>query len=318
LAAGVLLRGVPARVTSVAVTVVLVGAGAVAQGHESPAELQATLAFNNMHRETAYVVAIPGYQAQGHDYGHGLGDGGFLPDDPGQIPPDRYITITAFGRLLPGEQQCGQPTAQDSRLFSGSCAVEPDGLVYRRNDLNHGYQIQRGDVYVTVVGTPAVDHEALRAAAQSVRLASGAELEGHEQTGDYYAVTVPGYVGHVSGPSAGMVYEPADHTGNGSRTVAIALFVSYGGPENICLPPTECQPDVPGVTFARTEDQNGYLVTRDPVTVQVMGGLRVDRALLRQAALAARPATDAELSRALPRPPQTGPNDRLRRWFHQF
>jgi len=72
------------------------------------------------------------------------------------------------------------------------------------------------------------------------------------------------------------------------------------------------------VIFARTGDQYGYLVSRDAVPVQVMGGLRVDRALLRQAALAARPATDAELSRALARPPRTGPSERLRRWLRQF
>ena len=47
---------------------------------------------------------------------------------------------------------CGQPTAQDSRLMWGSCTVEAGGLVYRHNEIVHGYQVPVADLYVTVGG----------------------------------------------------------------------------------------------------------------------------------------------------------------------
>jgi hypothetical protein len=86
----------------------------------------------------------------------------------------------------------------------------------------------------------------------------------------------------------------------------------------IQLGTTTCTPDGPGVTYVRMEDKHGYRVRRDQVDVEVFGGLRVDKALLRQAALAARPATDDELRRVLPPLKPSTPVDRLRRWLRQF
>jgi hypothetical protein len=51
------------------------------------------------------------------------------------------------------------------------------------------------------------------------------------------------------------------------------------------------------------------------VNVRVLGGLRVDKTLLRQAAVNARPATDEELRRALPPLKPHNLVDRLRQWL---
>ena len=77
----------------------------------------------------------------------------------------------------------------------------------------------------------------------------------------------------------------------------------------------ECTPDGLALTYVRTEDQHGYVMHRGSVDVRVMGGLRVDRALLRQAVQAARPATDAELRRAVPQLPPHGPLGRFAQWL---
>ena len=138
----------------------------------------------------------------------------------------------------------------------------------------------------------------MRAAALSLRAATVEELGGgREQTGEYYAATVPGYVGQVTGSPAGMVYSPADHTGNGAQSVAISLYVTDAASDSICFDTTECTPDGADSTYVRHEDRHGYVVRRDAVNVRVLGGLLVDRTLLRKAAQEARPATDEELSR---------------------
>jgi hypothetical protein len=317
--AGLFLRGWRYSVTAAGLTVVLLAATVMVLRHESPGEFDNRLAAARVHRETAYAVAIPGYLPADRDYGNGFGGGSFQPRNPSAIPPDRYITIIAYDRLLPGEQMCGQPTAQDSRLIWGDCAVEPGGLVYRHNVIEHGYQVPVGQVYVTVVGTAAVEHDLLRAAALSLHLATDAELAGQaKQTGEYFAAHVPGYVGQVTGIPPGMQYAPADHTGSGGQSVSITLYVSYGGTDSICFGRTQCTPDGPGVTYIRMDDQHGYAVRHDQVEVQVMGGLRVDKALLRQAALDARPATDDELRRVVPPLKPFTPVDRLRHWLRQF
>ncbi|MEV4757544.1 hypothetical protein AB0J86_20865 [Micromonospora sp. NPDC049559] len=320
LVAGVFLRGWPYRFGAPAVALVLVGAGLVASRPEPPGEFDAWLAANNLTRETAYAVAIPGYLPDsGRDYGNGLGGGSFHPRDPGAVPPDRYLTITAHDQLVPGEGMCGQPTALDSRLAWGSCTAEAGGLVYRYNEVAHGYQVPVGHRQVTVVGTPAVEHDLLRAAASSLRPATAAELGAQPNgAGEYYAATVPGYVGQVTGIPAGMLYAPADGTGNGARTVAITLYAAHADGGAICFQTTECTPDGSGLTYVRNQDTHGYVARHGAVNVRVLGGPRVDRTLLRQAAVAARPATDAELRRALPAPTPRGALDRFREWLREF
>lgn len=319
LVAGWFLVGWKRSTAALGLSVVLIGAGVVVLRHESPDELEERLVANGVDRETTYAVAIPGYlPTDGRDYGNGLGGASFYPENPDAVPPDRYITITAYDRVILGEQMCGQPTAQDSRLTWGSCTAEADGLVYRHNEIEHGYQVPVGHLYVTVVGTPAVDHDLLRAAALSLHMATADELGGHrEQTGEYYTAAVPGYIGQVTGIPPGMLYAPADHIGNGAQSVSISLHVTYAASDSICFRTTECTPDA-GLTYVRNEDTHGYVIRRDEVNVQVLGGLRVDKTLLRQAALNARPATDEELRRALPPLKPRSLADRLRQWLRKF
>jgi hypothetical protein len=319
LVAGLFLRGWQFRTTAVGLSVVLVGAGVVVLRHETPDELDSRMALNGVHRETSYAVAIPGYKPTDRDYGNGLGGGGFSPADPNAIPPDRSITIVAHDRLINGEQMCGQPTAERSELPWGDCVVEPDGLVYRHNEIAHGYQVPVGTLYVTVAGTPAVDRDLLRTAARSVHLATAAELGGNiPQTGGYYAATVPGYVAQAMGIPEGMMYMPADHTGSGAQAVSINLYVSYAQSDSICFETTQCSPDGDGLTYVRHADTHGFVVRRGEVDVKVYGGLRTDRALLRRAALDARPATDDELSHALPPLRPSSLTQRLRQWARRL
>ncbi|MER6171911.1 hypothetical protein [Streptosporangium sp. NPDC001681] len=320
LAAGMLLRGWRLSLTALGLSVVLIGAGVVVLRQESPEEFEARLAAAGVRRETTYVVAIPGYRSNGgRDYGHGLGDAGFLPENPDAIPPDRHITIIAYDRLMVGEKMCGQPTAQDSRLTWGSCTVESGGLVYRHNEIEHGYQVPVGRRHVTVVGTPSVDHDLLRAAALSLHLATARELGAvHEQTGDYYAARIPGYAGQPTGIPPGMIYLPLDRTGIGAQSVAIQLYVTYADGEDICFRTTECTPDGAGLTHVRHEDTHGYVMRRGEVNVRVLGGLRIGKTPLRQATLNARPVTEEELRRALPPLQPRHTIDRFRRWLRTF
>lgn len=316
LVAGWFLRGWRFSVTALALSVALVGCGLTILRQESPEDLEARMSANGLSRETAYVVAIPGYSPINNTgYGERLGGGSFLPTDPADIPPDRYITITAHDSVTPGKQRCGQPVIRDGPLRRGSCTVEKDGLVHRHNSTEHGYQVSVDDVYVTVVGTPAVGHDRLRAAARSLHLATDDELgKTHEQNGEYYAAAIPGYEGQSTGIPASIRYSPADHSGNGAHRVAITLRVTYSGDE-VCFSSTTCTPAGEGVTYLHREDEHGYMVRRAGVNVLVVGGLQVDKKLLRNAALDARPATDEELRRTLPPLEPRDYVDRLRQWL---
>ncbi|MFI6816590.1 hypothetical protein ACIBG7_29595 [Nonomuraea sp. NPDC050328] len=320
LVAGMLLRPWPFSAAALALSVALTGAGVVALRREPPDDLERRLAIAHLPRETAYAVAIPGYvPGDDRDYGGGLGGGGFRPADPAAVPGPRYLTTTVHEGLRAGERMCGQPTATDSRLSWGSCRVEADGLVYRHNANEHGYQVSVGRRFVTVIASPAVSHDLVRAAARTVRPATAGELgDGHEQTGAYYAVTVPGYRGRPSGTPPGMVYEPLDHAAAGPHSVTIALHVTYANDDSLCFLAVECTRDAAGLTYARHDDRHSFTVRRGGLDVRVEGGLKVAGTLLRQAALDARPVTDAELRRILP-PLKPGDHlDRFRRWLRTF
>ncbi|MER7007292.1 hypothetical protein ABT297_30215 [Dactylosporangium sp. NPDC000555] len=321
LAAALFVRGWWVSVTAVGLIVAMLVATVVVLRREPPDDLEARLAANNVQRETSYAVAVPGYQPNaGRDYGNGLGGASFFPMHPDPEPPARYVTITVSDRLAPGEQLCGQPTAQDSQLASGDCTIEPNGLVYRHNPPLHGYQVPFARFFVTVAGTPTVGQDLLRAAALSLRPASADEMGGdREDAGLFVAATIPGYTGRMTEAPPGMRYDPVDRTDSGGDT-GFTMEVTYADGNDICLAATECKPEGADLTYVRLRmlgpsnpETHGYVVRRGRVNVSVTGALRVDRTLLRQAALDARPATDDELRRALPPPRrQYSRIDRLR------
>ena len=76
-----------------------------------------------------------------------------------------------------------------------------------------------------------------------------------------------------------------------------------------------CTSEGAGLTYVRREDGHGYVLRRGDVNVAVTGDVSVNRSLLRDAALAARPASQDELLRALPLPPDRDLLDRLRAWL---
>ncbi|GAA4258749.1 hypothetical protein [Dactylosporangium darangshiense] len=129
-----------------------------------------------------------------------------------------------------------------------------------------------------------------------------------------YAVAVPGYrpIGLDYGDDlGGQEFFPAtDPQGAG-----ITLYVTFSRGDVICSDTVECSPDGPGVWYVRRSYQHGYVVERGTVNVSVRAAPTVDKALLRRTTLAARPATDDELLRALP-PARTRDNmDRFRDWL---
>ena len=137
-----------------------------------------------------------------------------------------------------------------------------------------------------------------------------------------YVVEVPGYrpmdtvYGDRLGTGLFLPEDPAaippDHPGGGTYSVHISLVVYPVFADDFCFL-AECSIESDGSTYVRRVDTHEYVIRHSEVHVHVIGGLLVDRALLREVALAARPATDEELLRALPPPPATGPLDILRR-----
>ncbi|WP_432958351.1 hypothetical protein [Micromonospora haikouensis] len=170
-----------------------------------------------------------------------------------------------------------------------------------------GYRPSDGAIVVS--GTYGVDRELLRHAARTLRPASAALQDAR----DVFVADVPGYRGQPMGPPPGMSYEPADHM-SGPRSVVLTLTAVRAEFDAPCFQ-VRCTPEGGGLTYVRAEATHAYVLRRGGVDVQVTGGMAVDRALLRRAVLAARPATDEELLRALPPPPPDGPLDRLRTWL---
>lgn len=111
------------------------------------------------------------------------------------------------------------------------------------------------------------------------------------------------------GIAPGVQYLRADHT-SGPPSVQITVSAVRAGQGDQCCMST-CSPAGPGLTYLRRDDTHGYIHHRGDVIVSAEGGVSVDRQLLRRTALATRPATDAELLRALPAPP---PRDRFDRY----
>ncbi|WP_144420233.1 MULTISPECIES: hypothetical protein [Micromonospora] len=307
LVAGVLQRQARWRFAAVAAFVGLAATGLVALRTSGPDELTLRLAYTpGLDRDTTFVVEVPGYRPSDDAYGGRLGTGDFLPEDPDDVPPVRQVTVVAYRSVDP-DPVCGWDVV-DSHL-GGECVREPGGLVYRRAVQQHGYQVRHGDGAIVVSGTYGVDRELLRHAARTLRPASAALQDAR----DVFVADVPGYRGQPMGPPPGMSYEPADHM-SGPRSVVLTLTAVRANVNAPCFQ-VRCTPEGGGLTYVRAEATHAYVLRRGAVDVQVTGGMAVDRALLRRAVLAARPATDEELLRALPPPPPDGPLDRLRTWL---
>ncbi|MGI5175399.1 hypothetical protein ACQEVZ_03595 [Dactylosporangium sp. CA-152071] len=312
LVAGVLLRGWPARLTAAGTLVALVAAGLVALARSSPALPPAA----ELPHDPPYVVSIPGYRPTDPSFGGVVGTRTFTPTDPAAIPQPRWITVLAYARqyAVTDPSPCGE-TAYDSSLRIAECTAEPDGWVYRRGVAEHGYQVTSGQTLVVVAGPLVVDRQVLRAAAATVHPASAAELTALSSEGEegIFSASSPGYIPRKQGIPPGVRLEPADPAAS-PQSVVIDVFADLS--ENTCGAAT-CTAEPGGLLYRRTDDTHGYVIARGHVYVYAMGGLRVDKALLRQAVLDARPATEEELRRSLPPPPPQPRNamSRLRDWL---
>ncbi|MFE9206402.1 hypothetical protein [Micromonospora sp. NPDC007230] len=313
LMAGMLLRPRPLRLGAAAALVGVAALGLLALKHLGPDELPMRLQSAGLDRSTAYAVEIPGYRPVDDAYGGRLGTGDFLPADPNAVPPPRYVTIVAYGPSAWRDGQCQVPV--DSHLSTADCTLESGGLAYVHGVVEHGYRVRRGAASVVVAGSLAVDRQLLRQAALTVRPATAAERATAAAPERMFVADVPGYRGQPMGIPPGMSYEPADHS-SGPQSVLISLHAVRAASDTICFQ-VICQPEGDGLTYVRGDATQGYVLRRGEVNVRVTGGVSVDRALLRQVALAARPATDAELLRALPPAPADGPLDRLRTWLRE-
>ncbi|MGW0515958.1 hypothetical protein [Crossiella sp. NPDC003009] len=131
-----------------------------------------------------------------------------------------------------------------------------------------------------------------------------------------FATELPGY--RIRRDSAGWRLAPPGEP-RGAKDVEVTA-VPPGTATEACAASLECAEDAPGLRYQRTAGQHGYVHQRERLAVRVLGSLGVDRKLLREAALAARPATDAELLDILPpdRRHQPSPLDRLRQFARSF
>ncbi|MFC5004795.1 hypothetical protein ACFPIJ_44085 [Dactylosporangium cerinum] len=314
--AGVLLRGWRARLTALGAVVVLAATGLTVFAQSGPSELADRLAHADppVQRDLLYVVSIPGYHPLDTRYGDDVGIRQFMPVDPAAVPAARRITVLSYAREYaykdPGP--CGE-TARDSELQSTECTVEPDGWIYRSGVVAHGYQVVVGKEIVVVAGTLAVDRQVLRATAGKVRPATPAELASLGFPGEeLFTAEAPGYVPSAIGMPHGVQLQPSDPAA-APLSVMIDVYVDFS--EQPCGGFATCTPDTDGLQYRRVEDTHGYVVRRGNLNVYAMGGVGVDKALLRQAVLNARPVTDAELLRSLPPVPRKGLLDRLRAWL---
>ena len=183
-------------------------------------------------------------------------------------------------------------------------------LDYRRGVVQHGYQVIVGQSIVVVAGPLVVDQKVLRAAAAKVRPATPAELNVLGFPGeDCCHRRGPGLRGPRPRHPARVTLEPSDLAA-APQSMLIDVFVdSSQDPSAAPWRPAR------RTAMAWGTPHRGHArlrrAPRRPRRVRPMGGVGVDRALLRRAALDARPVTDEELLRSLPPVPSKGPLDRL-------
>ncbi|MGX6604731.1 hypothetical protein ACWKSP_21755 [Micromonosporaceae bacterium Da 78-11] len=321
LVAGLLMHGRRPRLITLAILLVLAAGGAVALQRTGPDEVTARLEAAGRTRQSIYVVRIAGYGpgTSGETYGTSpLLDGHYLPTDPAAIPPYRYVDVIGYRRTTVEPGGYGV-TAVGSYLAHAVCTAEPDGLTYRSGNDVHGYEVRRGGWTVVVSGNTAVDRDALRAGARTAHRADATELAALKRHGDVFVAALPGYRVQPVGEPPGMQYEPQGHNG-GPESVQITVDASGGTETGFCQGAT-CTPADDGLTYLVRDDPqqppptHGYLLTRDGTTVRVIGGLGVDKDLLRRTVLQARPATDQELVRGLPAPRDRTVVQRFRGWL---
>jgi hypothetical protein len=292
LAAGLLLRrwylAAGSLVLSVAATAGLLNA--LAATVPEPTEVNFRAAAAGRDRGDFFVTQVPGYHI-------GWQSGRFQldPDDPAIIPLARDITL--YTSLDDPTPDCAF-NPRDPELQGHTCIVERPGLTYTKAVDAHGYFLRAGTTLIEIVGSPAVDQNLLRDAV--LRAVPGPDPA-------IYTVDIPGYTSMKAGPRPGISFQQADKTQLPyARHVEIEVTRYPSAGQCAVFPDSqylECVDEHPGLAYWRLTDKQMYVSQRGPVEVRVIGGLGVDRNLLRDAALASRPATDDELLTMLPPAP---------------
>lgn len=253
-----------------------------------PDEVDARLAAAGLERAQVFVADIPGYHRVPQQRGS------MMPDDPRVIPPARYVSLVVHVDDPTGD--C-QPHPNGSVLADAPCTVERPGLTYRVGVVEHEYFYRKGTVLLQLVGSLAVERDVLRDAVLAARPAG--------EHGSY-TTEVAGFEGMAH--STGMDFRLTDRTllpEAKNVSVSASAISDVGSCENFrkaggWSPYLVCEAERPGLHYRRTAENHTYLARHGAMEVQVTGGLGVDRSLLRDAALTARPATDDELMTMLP------------------
>ncbi len=296
LVAGLLLRQWYARLGAAACAVAsVVGLLAVLAG-TVPDEVDVRLAAADLDRGTVFVTDIPGYHRVPYQ-------SVMEPDDPRSVPPERYVTLYAYPDDQTGDCAPGNP--HDDVTPVSPCTVERPGLTYTVGVTHHQYFHRRGTLLLRIVGSIAVERDVLRDAVLTARPTANPGV---------HTTDIDGYEVVVQSEQHGTLFEPEDktqlpsakrvevHASPGSEAGDCAAFRNSTTPS----PYLECVDERPGLYYRRLDDKHLYLARHGSVEVRVMGGLGVDRDVLRDAAVSARPATDDELMTILPPAPPPG------------
>jgi hypothetical protein len=157
-------------------------------------------------------------------------------------------------------------------------------------------------VLLRIVGSVAVDRAVLRDAILTARPTAAPDI---------YTTDIDGYDASPQGDPPGTQFVPRDKTQVPFATYmeVSASPISEAGDcvafqnSGAQSPYLECVDEHPGLHYRRLADTHLYLAQHGSMEVSVIGGLGVDRNLLREAAVSARPATDEEVMTLLPPAP---------------
>jgi hypothetical protein len=324
LVAALLARPWPVPAGALAVLLAAGVAAGIGLRDAAPDDLTERLQAAGLQREALYTVRVAGYTPTGdRAYGPETGGSEFLPTDPAAIPPLRIYHVRAEAAAAGHPRKCADSleNADSVDLLPGgvrSCAEEPGGLLYYTTWGNDQiYLRRRGAVLLVATATPGVERAALRTAIRAARPATAAERKrmGAAASASPYPAPAPGYRFTTFNPDSGTEYDPSG-TIDGVAAVAVRLHLHYGGRDQICFGQTRCTDEAGGLVYFRSPDQHGYAIPGRTLTVQLSGGPAVNRDLLRDAIRTARPATDEELLRVLPRPAPRNRLDAIGRWLH--
>ena len=289
LVAGLLLRRWYFKVGTIALMVAS-GVGLLASlAGTVPSELDTRLAAADVDRGEIFVTQIPGYHRVQYQPT-------MEPDDPRSTPPERYLSLVAY----PGDPtpDC-LPNPNDTMLAGSPCTVEQPGLTYTVGVTTHQYFYRKGTMLLQLVGSIAVDRDLLRGAILTAVPTADPAI---------YTTEVDGYEATMQGMPPGTQFVPTDKTQVPMATYVevsasrvpqaggCAAFQNSGTPS----PYLECVAESPDLHYERMADKHVYYAQHGSTEVRVIGGLDVDRDVLRHAAVSARPATDDELMTRLP------------------